>query len=56
MDEYILDVIRTDELAIYEQRQKLLAERNIMMAANLISKVIEENFNDGEYLSRCCKD
>lgn len=40
-------MIRTDELAIFEQRQKQLAEKNIMMAANLISKVIEESFNDG---------
>lgn len=46
-DEYIYDVIRTDELAIYEQRQKSLAEKNILMASNLISGVIEENFNDG---------
>lgn len=47
-DEYIYDVIRTDELAIYEQRQKSLAEKSILMASNLISGVIEENFNDGK--------
>lgn len=41
------DVIRTDELAIYEHRHKSLAEKCILMAANLISGVIEENFNDG---------
>ncbi|XP_063706628.1 intraflagellar transport protein 88 homolog [Culicoides brevitarsis] len=46
-DEYIYDIIRTDELAIYEQRQKSLAEKSILMASNLISGVIEENFNDG---------
>lgn len=46
-DEYVYDVIRTDELAIYEHRHKSLAEKCILMAANLISGVIEENFNDG---------
>lgn len=40
-------MIKNDELNYYEQKLKSLAEKNILMAANLISGVIEDNFNDG---------
>lgn len=46
-------MVRSDELAVYEQKQKQLAEKNILMAANLISSVIEENFNEGTIIE--CK-
>lgn len=45
--QYIIDFMKNDKLALYENRQKHLAKKNILMAANLISTVIEENFNDG---------
>lgn len=44
---YILDVLKSDELFSYENSQKHLAEKSILMSANLISGVIEENFNEG---------
>lgn len=40
-------MVKNDELNYYEQKLKSLAEKNILMAANLISGVIEDNFNDG---------
>lgn len=46
-NQYIWDVIRSDELHTAEMHRKQLAEKNILMSANLISAVIEENFNDG---------
>lgn len=45
--QYILDACKTDELAVFDNQRKSLAEKNILMSANLISAVIEENFNDG---------
>lgn len=45
--QYILDACKTDELAAFDAKRKSLAEKNILMSANLISSVIEENFNDG---------
>lgn len=45
--QYILDACKTDELAAFDAHRKSVAEKNILMSANLISGVIEENFNDG---------
>lgn len=45
--QYVWDAIRSDELHTAEMNRKQLAEKNILMSANLISAVIEENFNDG---------
>ncbi|XP_055309394.1 intraflagellar transport protein 88 homolog [Sitodiplosis mosellana] len=45
--QYVIDFIKNDKLAIHENRQKHLAKKNILMSANLISSIIEENFNDG---------
>lgn len=45
--QYILDTIKSDELYVLESQRKHLAEKSILMSANLISAVIEENFNEG---------
>lgn len=45
--QYILDNIKSDELWQWDTKRKQLAEKNILMSANLISGVIEENFNEG---------
>lgn len=45
--QYIVDYIKNDRFAVHENRQRLLAKKNVLMAANLISNIIEENFNDG---------
>lgn len=45
--QYIIDLMKNDKFAIYENRQKHLAKKNILMAANLISGIIEDNSNDG---------
>lgn len=45
--QYIIDSIKNDFLAVLENKQKLLAKKNILMSAHLISGIIEENFNDG---------
>lgn len=46
-NQYILDILKTDELYVLETQRKHLAEKNILMSANLISAVIEDNFNEG---------
>lgn len=45
--QYIIDLMKGDKFAAHENRQRLLAKKNVLMAANLISNVIEESFNDG---------
>ncbi|XP_031625781.1 intraflagellar transport protein 88 homolog [Contarinia nasturtii] len=45
--QYVIDFMKNDKLAIYENRQKNLAKKNVLMTANLIAGIIEENFNDG---------
>lgn len=45
--QYIMDHIKSDSFFVYESKQKQLAKKNILMAANLIASMIEENFNDG---------
>lgn len=44
---YIIDHLKNDSLFVLENKQKSLAKKNILMSANLISSIIEENFNDG---------
>ncbi|KAF8569133.1 hypothetical protein P879_02769 [Paragonimus westermani] len=43
----ILEVIRSDELRLFEKRKKADAENFIKMAAKLIAPAIEANFNTG---------
>ncbi|KAF5401660.1 Testicular tissue protein Li 93 [Paragonimus heterotremus] len=43
----ILEVIRSDELRLFEKRKKADAENFIKMAAKLIAPAIEGNFNTG---------
>lgn len=45
--EYIYNAIQSDELHHYEQKMKNQAQRAILVTINLISSVIENNFNDG---------
>lgn len=47
LQQYVVDAMKSDSYAILENRQKTLAKKNILMSANLISNIIEENFNDG---------
>lgn len=45
--QYVIDLMKNDKFAAYENHQKHLAKKNVLMSANLISSIIEENFNDG---------
>ncbi|XP_058465292.1 intraflagellar transport protein 88 homolog [Malaya genurostris] len=45
--EYINEMIKSDELRAYEQKIRHLAEKNILISANLISTIIDDYFNDG---------
>lgn len=45
--EYIYNAIQSDELQKYETKLKSQAQRSILVTVNLISSVIENNFNDG---------
>lgn len=45
--EYIYNAISSDELHKFEQKLKNQAQRSILVTVNLISSVIENNFNDG---------
>ncbi|XP_053687048.1 intraflagellar transport protein 88 homolog [Sabethes cyaneus] len=45
--EYINEMIKSDELHAYEQKIRQLAEKNILISANLISTIIDDYFNDG---------
>ncbi|XP_055375936.1 intraflagellar transport protein 88 homolog [Condylostylus longicornis] len=44
---YVFESIRTDELAEYYKVKKKEAEKSIIMIVDLISPIIEENFNEG---------
>lgn len=46
--QYVLDVIRNDELASLFNAKKKGAEKSIMLLVDLISSIIEENYNDGK--------
>ncbi|XP_058065923.1 intraflagellar transport protein 88 homolog [Anopheles bellator] len=45
--EYINELIKSDELHNYERKLRQLAEKNILISANLISTIIDDYFNDG---------
>ncbi|XP_041772593.1 intraflagellar transport protein 88 homolog [Anopheles merus] len=45
--EYINEMIKSDELHSYERKLRHLAEKNILISANLISTIIDDYFNDG---------
>lgn len=45
--EYIYNAIQSDDLQKYENKLKSQAQRSILVTVNLISSVIENNFNDG---------
>lgn len=45
--QYVLEIVKKDELFVMENEKKKLAAKHILMSANLISGVIEENFNEG---------
>lgn len=45
--EYIYNAIQSDELQKYEYKLKSQAQRSILLTVNLISSVIENNFNEG---------
>ncbi|XP_035906050.1 intraflagellar transport protein 88 homolog [Anopheles stephensi] len=45
--EYINELIKSDELHSYERKLRHLAEKNILISANLISTIIDDYFNDG---------
>lgn len=45
--EYINEMIKSDEMHVYEQKIRHLAEKNILISANLISTIIDDYFNDG---------
>ena len=40
-------MIKSDELHSYERKLRHLAEKNILISANLISTIIDDYFNDG---------
>lgn len=41
------EAFKRDELYLYEKKTRKLAAKNILMAANLIASLIEDDFNDG---------
>lgn len=41
------EAFKRDELYLYEKKTRQLAEKNILMAANLIASLIEDDFNEG---------
>ncbi|ETN65597.1 tetratricopeptide repeat protein 10, tpr10 [Anopheles darlingi] len=45
--DYINELIKSDELHNYERKLRQLAEKNILISANLISTIIDDYFNDG---------
>ncbi|KAI8124617.1 Intraflagellar transport protein 88 like protein [Lucilia cuprina] len=45
---YILQSLKSDELAIYFKQRKNSEKRAITMIVDLISPIIEENYNDGK--------
>ncbi|XP_070065399.1 intraflagellar transport protein 88 homolog isoform X3 [Drosophila virilis] len=44
---YVLQALKTDELAIYTKQRRNTEKRSITMIVDLISPLIEENYNDG---------
>ncbi|EDV99080.1 intraflagellar transport protein 88 homolog [Drosophila grimshawi] len=44
---YVLQALKTDELAIYTKQRRNVEKRSITMIVDLISPLIEENYNDG---------
>ncbi|XP_032307354.1 intraflagellar transport protein 88 homolog [Drosophila ananassae] len=44
---YVLQAIKTDELALYTKNRRNAEKRSITMIVDLISPIIEENYNDG---------
>ncbi|KAH8305515.1 hypothetical protein KR018_002327, partial [Drosophila ironensis] len=44
---YVLQAIKTDELAVYTKQRRNAEKRSITMIVDLISPIIEENYNDG---------
>lgn len=46
-DKTVNDAFKRDELYVYENKIRKLAEKNILMAANLIASLIEDDFNEG---------
>lgn len=46
---YVLQALKTDELAVYTKQRRNAEKRSITMIVDLISPLIEENYNDGEH-------
>lgn len=46
---YVLQALKTDELAIYTKQRRNTEKRSVTMIVDLISPLIEENYNDGEF-------
>ncbi|XP_060654116.1 intraflagellar transport protein 88 homolog [Drosophila nasuta] len=44
---YVLQALKTDELAVYTKQRRNSEKRSITMIVDLISPLIEENYNDG---------
>ncbi|XP_017857186.1 PREDICTED: intraflagellar transport protein 88 homolog [Drosophila arizonae] len=44
---YVLQALKTDELAIYTKQRRNTEKRSVTMIVDLISPLIEENYNDG---------
>ncbi|XP_046866865.1 intraflagellar transport protein 88 homolog [Drosophila willistoni] len=44
---YVLQALKTDELATYTKQKRNVEKRSITMIVDLISPIIEENYNDG---------
>ncbi|KAH8329004.1 hypothetical protein KR074_001436, partial [Drosophila pseudoananassae] len=44
---FVLQAIKTDELALYTKNRRNAEKRSITMIVDLISPIIEENYNDG---------
>lgn len=49
---YVLQALKTDELAIYTKQRRNTEKRSVTMIVDLISPLIEENYNDGEFIWR----
>lgn len=46
---YVLQALKTDELAVYTKNRRNTEKRSITMIVDLISPLIEENYNDGTF-------
>lgn len=49
---YVVQALKSDELAIYTKQRRNNEKRAITMIVDLISPLIEENYNDGKWLMR----